>query len=106
MKKHVLTTSLVVSLMLSSTSGWAAITSCDDISDKIKTTLAHKEVKDYALEVVSKDTETSLRVVGVCEGGKKKIIYKKIKAKKTEKTDKSENPEEPKKVEKSDKSEK
>jgi len=36
----------------------------------------------YALKVVPKDTETKLRVVGVCEGGSKKIIYQKQKAKK------------------------
>ena len=77
MIKRVITTSLVVSLMLSTTSGWAAITSCDKIIDKINTKLEHKEVTGYSLTIVSKDTETKSRVVGVCEGGSKKIIYKK-----------------------------
>ncbi|MFZ6753929.1 DUF1161 domain-containing protein [Undibacterium sp. Dicai25W] len=90
MNKRVLTTSLLLSLMLSSTPVLAAVTSCDAIMDKINTKLEHKNVNDYSLKVISKDTETSLRVVGVCEGGSKKIIYKKHKAKKSEKADKTE----------------
>jgi hypothetical protein len=50
--------------------------------DKINAKLEGKGVSDYALKVVPKDTETKLRVVGVCEGGSKKIIYQKQKAKK------------------------
>ena len=90
MNKRVFTTSLVLSLMLSSTSVLAAVTSCDAIMDKVKTKLEHKNVNDYSLKVVSKDTETSLRVVGFCEGGSKKIIYKKHKAKKAEQAEKTE----------------
>ncbi|MFZ6850155.1 DUF1161 domain-containing protein [Undibacterium sp. RuRC25W] len=78
MYKRVLITNMGLSLMLSATSGWAAVTSCDNIMNKINTKLEHKEVTDYSLNVVSKDTKSSLRVVGVCEGGSKKVIYKKI----------------------------
>jgi len=96
MNKRLLTTSLVLSLMLKSASGWAAITSCDAIMEKINTKLEHKDVSDYSLKVVSKDTETSLRVVGICEGGSKKIIYKKAHQanKKDDKSDKSDKAEE------------
>jgi hypothetical protein len=52
---------------------------CEAIMDKINAKLEGK-VSDYALKVVPKDTETKLRVVGVCEGGSKKIIYQKQKA--------------------------
>jgi len=90
MNKRTLTTSLVLSLMLSSTSVLAAVTSCDAIIEKVKAKLEHKNVNDYSLKVVSKDTETSLRVVGVCEGGSKKIIYKKHKVKKSEQVEKAE----------------
>jgi outer membrane lipoprotein-sorting protein len=65
-----------------SVSSWAAVASCESIEEKINTKLAGKKVTGYELEVISKDTATTKRVVGVCEGGKKKIIYKKTKAKK------------------------
>ncbi|MFZ6654650.1 DUF1161 domain-containing protein [Undibacterium sp. TJN19] len=73
---------LAISLLLglSSTSAWAEITSCEAIKDKVAAKLEGKGVNNYTLQVVSKDTETKYRVVGSCEGGKKKIIYKKEKS--------------------------
>ena len=84
MDKSVLVKGLVVSLLLSSATAWAEITSCETIKDKVAAKLEGKGVNNYTLEVVSKDTETKHRVVGSCEGGKKKIIYKKTKAGKSE----------------------
>ena len=60
-------------------SAWSAVTSCQEIMDKVNAKLEHKGVQDYSLKVVGKDKETSLRVVGTCEGGKKKVIYQKQK---------------------------
>lgn len=71
MKKIILASSLI----LISVTSWAAVTSCDDIKSKIETKLAGKGVKNYTLQVVAKDVETTNRVVGSCEGGSKKIIY-------------------------------
>jgi len=79
MKQHVLINGLVLSLMLCSMSAGAAITSCETIKDKVDARLDSKNVSNYTLKVVSRDTPTKLRVVGVCEGGKKKIIYQKDK---------------------------
>lgn len=85
MSKNVLVKGLVMSLLLSTAPAWAEITSCETIKDKVAAKLERKGVNNYTLEVVSKDTETKFRVVGSCEGGKKKIIYKKTKdSKKTE----------------------
>lgn len=70
-------------LILMSTTGWAAITSCDDVKTKIEAKLAGKGVKSYSLEIVAKDVETKDRVVASCDGGKNKIIYHRVKAKKT-----------------------
>ncbi|MFZ6843247.1 DUF1161 domain-containing protein [Undibacterium sp. RuTC16W] len=76
---------LASSLILISTSSMAAITPCVDIKEKVEKKLEGKGVKNYSLQVVSKDVETKNRVVGVCEGGKKKIIYTKTKSVKADK---------------------
>ena len=80
MKQTIWKHGLVIGLMLAGSNSGAATTSCDAIMDKINAKLEHKGVHDYGLKVVSKDTETKLRVVGTCEGGKKKVIYHKEKA--------------------------
>ncbi|MCU6434167.1 DUF1161 domain-containing protein [Undibacterium sp. Jales W-56] len=71
---------LASSLILMSTSSMAAITPCVDMQEKVEKKLEGKGVKNYSLEVVDKDVPTNNRVVGVCEGGKKKIIYTKTKS--------------------------
>ncbi|HTD04050.1 DUF1161 domain-containing protein [Undibacterium sp.] len=72
MKKLILSAGLI----LASAQTLAAGLPCADLQTKIETKLAGKGVKNYALEVVSKDTETTNRVVGSCDADKKKIIYK------------------------------
>lgn len=79
MKTRALIPGLILSLTLGSAPAWAAVTSCEAIKDKISTKLAGKNVSNYALEVVAQDTQTKLRVVGSCEGGSKKLIYKKTR---------------------------
>lgn len=73
-------TFLALSLTCLSASSFATVMSCEDLKTKIETKLAGKGVKNYTLEVVDKKTETTDRVVGSCEGDKKKIIYHKTKA--------------------------
>ena len=51
---------------------------CDDLKTEIASKLDAKGVKGYSLEVVAKDAEvTDGKVVGTCDGGTKKIVYKK-----------------------------
>lgn len=82
MNKYFVAQSLVTTALLASASCWAAVTPCDAIVEKVHAKLERKRVDNYTLKTVPKDTETKLRVVGVCEGGKKKIIYHKQKGKK------------------------
>lgn len=82
MNKYFVAQSLVTISLLGSASSWAAVTPCDAIVEKVHAKLERKGVNDYTLKIVPKETETKLRVVGVCEGGKKKIIYHKQKGKK------------------------
>lgn len=54
----------------------AAATSCEKMIAKIEAKLASKSITRFTLLVVPKDEPTTLRVVGTCAGGAKKITYK------------------------------
>ncbi|GAC1631287.1 MAG: DUF1161 domain-containing protein [Candidatus Acidiferrum sp.] len=54
---------------------------CEDLKTEIATKLDAKGVKGYTLEIVAKDADAGeAKVVGTCEGGTKKILYKKGEA--------------------------
>jgi len=51
---------------------------CEELKSEIAAKLDAKGVKGYSLDVVEKDKEvTDGKVVGTCEGGTKKIVYRK-----------------------------
>lgn len=50
---------------------------CDELKAEIGAKLDAKGVKNYTLEVVATEEVKDQKVVGSCEGGKKKITYKK-----------------------------
>ncbi|MCY7388939.1 MAG: DUF1161 domain-containing protein [Burkholderiales bacterium] len=75
MKSIILTTAL--SIVCCVVSGHAsAKTSCDEVIAAIEAKLASKGVKKYTLLAVPKDEASNLRIVGTCDGGSKKITYK------------------------------
>ena len=50
---------------------------CEELKSEIATKLDAKGVKAYSLDIVAKDQEvTDGKAVGTCEGGTKKIIYR------------------------------
>lgn len=49
---------------------------CEELKSEIATKLDAKGVKAYSLEIVAKDQDTDAKVVGSCEGGSKKIVYR------------------------------
>jgi hypothetical protein len=53
-----------------------AATPCEEVKSEIAQKLDAKGVKSYTLEVVSKDQESDGKAVGTCEGGTKKIVYR------------------------------
>ena len=54
---------------------------CEDLKTEIATKLDAKGVKGYTLDIVAKDQDAGDgKVVGTCDGGAKKIIYKKSTA--------------------------
>ena len=51
--------------------------SCDELKSEITAKLEAKGLKGFQLEVVSAADVKDQQVVGSCEGGKKKVTYKK-----------------------------
>lgn len=74
--KSVLLTTVLVLFCCAITADASAKVSCDDVRASIETKLTTKGVKKFTLEVVPKDQVTDLRIVGTCDGGAKKITYK------------------------------
>ena len=61
---------------LSATPAWA-LKPCEDLKGEIEAGLNAKGLKKFVLEIVATERVTNEKVVGSCEGGKKKIIYRK-----------------------------
>jgi hypothetical protein len=49
---------------------------CEELKSEIAQKLDAKGVKSYSLEIVEKDKDADGKVVGTCEGGTKKIVYR------------------------------
>jgi len=50
--------------------------SCDELKSEIEQKLQAKGVRDFTLEVLAADeVKSGDKVVGACEGGRKKIVY-------------------------------
>lgn len=50
--------------------------SCEELKSNITAKIEAKGVKQFQLEIVATDEVKDQKVVGSCEGGKKKITYK------------------------------
>ena len=54
---------------------------CEELKTEIAAKLDAKGVKGYTLEIVAKDADAGdAKVVGTCEAGSKKILYKRGEA--------------------------
>jgi len=49
---------------------------CEDLKGEIDAKLQQKGVKSYTLDVISNEEVKDQKVVGSCDGGTKKITYK------------------------------
>ncbi|WP_029922099.1 DUF1161 domain-containing protein [Nevskia soli] len=61
-------------LFLTTSAAWA--TPCDSVKEQIDAKIKAKGVKTYTLDVVPAAEVKEQKVVGSCEGGAKKIVYK------------------------------
>jgi len=50
--------------------------SCEELKSEIEAKLTAKGVKNFTLEIVAADSVKDEKVVGSCDGGAKKITYK------------------------------
>lgn len=69
------TAPFVTALLVLSSSTFAALKSCEDLKTEIEAKLKEHKVATYTLEVVDAGKTGDGKVVGSCEGGKKKIVY-------------------------------
>ncbi len=50
--------------------------SCDELKAEIEAKIKANGVKEFTLEIAGKDEQKEGKVVGTCDGGAKKIVYK------------------------------
>jgi hypothetical protein len=77
-KPHMKYTALFFALLACIGQAHAA-KSCEELKTEVAAKLDAKGVKGYALELVSSDKVGDAKVVGSCDGGKKKLTYAKKK---------------------------
>lgn len=75
MKSAILATSLALFFFFATVPAHAKV-NCETLIAEIEAKLASKGVTKFTLLIIPKDETTDSRVVGTCEGGAKKIIYK------------------------------
>jgi len=61
---------------LAATAAFAAPRPCEELKAEIEAKVQANGVKNYTLEIVPADQVKDEKVVGTCDGGTKKIIYK------------------------------
>jgi hypothetical protein len=70
----ILAAALVLGL---STTAWAQMKACDELKGEIEAKIKKNGVDKFTLDIVDKDAQAEGKVVGTCEAGAKKIVYKK-----------------------------
>jgi hypothetical protein len=53
---------------------------CEELKAEIAKKIEANNVKSYTLEIVPKDQEAEGKVVGACDGGTNKIMYRRTEA--------------------------
>jgi hypothetical protein len=49
---------------------------CGELKDEIEAKIKKNGVEKFSLDVLDKDAQSEGKVVGTCDGGTKKIVYK------------------------------
>ena len=69
---------LVAALVLGlSGTAWAQKKDCEELKTEIDAKIKKNGVDKFSLDIVDKDAQAEGKVVGTCDGGAKKIVYKK-----------------------------
>ena len=67
---------LSVAICVAARRAWAEAKNCEDLKNEIAAKLDAKGVKNYTLEIVPADNVKDEKVVGTCDAGTKRIVYK------------------------------
>ncbi len=67
---------IVVAILLMIATPAFAMKACEELKSEIDAKLKAKGVKSYSLEIVPNEQVKDGKVVGTCDGGTKKIVYK------------------------------
>ena len=69
---------LIVAMVVSlSGSAWAQVKACEELKAEIDAKIKKNGVSTFTLEIVDANAQADGKVVGTCDGGAKKIVYKK-----------------------------
>jgi hypothetical protein len=49
---------------------------CNELKGEIETKIKNNGVDKFTLDIVDKDAQAEGKIVGTCDGGTKKIVYK------------------------------
>ena len=55
---------------------WAQAKACEELKGEIEAKIKKNGVEKFTLEIVDAEKQADGKVVGTCEGGTKKIVYK------------------------------
>jgi hypothetical protein len=70
-------TVVALALALGTTqAAWAQRKDCNDLKGEIEAKIKKNGVDKFTLDVLEKDAQSDGKVVGTCDGGSKKIVYK------------------------------
>ncbi|OHE30301.1 MAG: hypothetical protein A3J94_14430 [Syntrophus sp. RIFOXYC2_FULL_54_9] len=67
---------VMVAVLLMMASPAFAKKSCEELKSEIDAKIKAKGVKSYSVEIVPNDDVKDGKVIGTCDGGTKKIVYK------------------------------
>jgi Protein of unknown function (DUF1161) len=68
---------LIIAMSFTAAPAWSAVKSCDALKTEIEAKIKAKNVKAFSLEVIAAADLKGQAAIGTCDGGKKKIVYKK-----------------------------
>ena len=57
-------------------SAWAQRKACEELKGEIDAKIRKNGVETFTLDILDKDAQADGKVVGTCDGGTKKIVYK------------------------------
>jgi uncharacterized protein DUF1161 len=66
----------LVAAFLIASPAFAQVKPCEELKAEIEAKIKNNGVKTFTLTIVDKDAAEDGKVVGTCEGGTKKIVYK------------------------------